>query len=183
MKINGARQTFTYDSALWSNKETFNEDSTAMDDVEAKFASYWELPFTELRLGMKIGTKTRWTVIRLTASSLYSLIADGKYRSTNIGRSSWRSLLQQSSLQANCNKEGFNARRSILTDWRKRAARVRIGLIANQENDCESPDSFIGFGTSYILTPQARNSAGNFARVNTDNGDMNTKTVSYIMAR
>lgn len=183
MKINGARQTFTYDSALWSNKEAFNEDSTAMDDVEAKFASYWELPFTELRLGMKIGAKTRWIVISLTASSLYRLIADGKYRSTSIGRSSWRSLLQQSSLQANCNKEGFNARSySLRHDWARTAARARIGLIANQQNDCESPDSFIGFGTSYFSKP-ARNSAGNFAQLNPDNGDMNTKTVSYIMAR
>ena len=104
MKIDGAKQTFTYDSALWSNNETFNEDSVAMNDVEAKLVSYWALPFTELRLGMKSGATTRWIVISLKATSLYSLIADGKYRSTNIGKTTWRSLLQQSSLQVHCNK-------------------------------------------------------------------------------
>jgi hypothetical protein len=74
-------------------------------------------------------------------------------------------------------QEGFNAKGSYY-------ARARIGLITNQENDCESPDSFIGFGTSYI-SAGARNSAGNFARSYTspDNGYINTKTVSYIMAR
>ena len=104
MKIDGAKKTFTFNSALWSNKETYNEDSVAMNDIEAKLASYWALPFTELRLGMKIGTTTRWIVISLKARSLYSLIADGQYRRTSIGRNTWRSLLPRTTLQANCNK-------------------------------------------------------------------------------
>ena len=42
--------------------------------------------------------------------SLSSLIAYGKYRATSLGRNAWRKLIgSQSSLQANCNKEGFNA--------------------------------------------------------------------------
>jgi hypothetical protein len=92
-------------------------------------------------------------------------------------------LLQQSSLQANCNKEGFNVKSYSLRDnWTKVTGRVRIGLIANEQNDCNSPDSYIGFGTSYI-NKNARNSAGNYAKFGGDNGDMNTKTVSYILAR
>ena len=114
MKINGAKQTFTYNSSLWSNRQTFNEDSVAMNDVEAKFASYWALPFTELRLGMKSGTTTRWIVISLKATSLYSLIADGKYRSTSIGKTTWRSLLQQSSLQAHCNRVSKQTHGNVL---------------------------------------------------------------------
>ena len=104
MKIDGSKQTFSYESALWSNNQTFNEDSVAMNDVEAKLASYWALPFTELRLGMKIGRTTKWIVISLKATSLYSLIADGKYRSTSIGKNTWRRLLEKSTLQAHCNK-------------------------------------------------------------------------------
>ena len=104
MKIDGAKQTFSYDSALWSNKQTFNEDSVAINDVEAKFVSYWALPFTELRLGMKNGTTTRWITIKMRATSLYSLIADGQYRATVIGKSTWRSLLSPSSMQRNCYK-------------------------------------------------------------------------------
>ena len=104
MKIDGTKQTFTYESALWSNKQTFNEDSAAMNDFEAKFSSYWALSFTELRLGMKVGTTTRWIVITLEATSPYSLIADGEYRNRSIGKNTWRSLLPQSTLQAHCNK-------------------------------------------------------------------------------
>ena len=63
----------------------------------------------------------------------------------------------------------------------KHLARARIGLIANQENDnCLTPDSFIGFGTSY---GNAINCAGNFGPSSSDNGYLNTKTIGYIMAR
>ena len=104
MKINGKKQTFGYDSALWSNKHTFNEDSLKIDDDEAKFASYWTVPFTELRVGMKAEGSTKWINIKQTATSLYSLIADGQYRSTRIGKVVWRSLLPRTSMQVNCNK-------------------------------------------------------------------------------
>ena len=104
MKINGTKQTFGYDSALWSNKQTLNEDGLLIDDDEAKFASYWTLPFTEIRVGMKVDETTKWIIIKQTATSLYSLIADEQYRSTSIGKNKWRSLLPRTSLQAYCNK-------------------------------------------------------------------------------
>ncbi len=75
-----------------------------MTKKEAKLASYWTLPFTELRLGMKVGGTTRWITFGYSASSLYSLIADGKYRRTSIGKSKWRSLLPTSSMQRNCSR-------------------------------------------------------------------------------
>ncbi|XP_062499652.1 uncharacterized protein LOC134176972 isoform X2 [Corticium candelabrum] len=173
MKIDGQLQTFGYDSDLWLNKETFQPNNLDLDDKETKLASYWTLPFTELRLGMKVDGTTRWITFSYTASSLYNLIADGQYRSTSIGESKWRSLVPRSSLQRNCNKEGFNARKS--------GNRVRLGLIANQENDCDTPDSFVGFGT----WAKAENSAGNYADGNTrpDNGAANIKAIGYIMAR
>ena len=104
MKIDGNSQRFTYDSAFWSNKQTFQSTSVSLDNREAKLASYWTLPFTELRLGMKVSGITKWITIRYSGSSLYSLIADGQYRSTSVGKGTWRSLLSRSSLQNNCNK-------------------------------------------------------------------------------
>ena len=48
-------------------------------------------------------------VISKAAVSLYSLIADGQYRPTSLGRNMWKTLIgTQASLQLNCNKEGFN---------------------------------------------------------------------------
>ena len=104
MKIDGNQQNFDYESDLWSNKKTFQPDNLSLDDKETKLASYWTLPFTELRLGMKVDGKIRWITFNYNAPSLYSLIADGQYRRTSIGKSKWRSLLPRSSLQTNCNK-------------------------------------------------------------------------------
>ena len=104
IKIDGNQQTFNYNSDLWLNKKTFQPNNLDLDEKETKLASYWTLPFTELRLGMKVDGTTRWITFSYTASSLYSLIADEQYRSTSIGKSKWRSLLPRSSLQRNCNK-------------------------------------------------------------------------------
>jgi hypothetical protein len=116
------------------------------------------------------------------ASSLYDLIADGNYRETRLGPSQWRRLIYRSSLQHNCNKEGFNAhvQNSIFT-------RVRLGLIANQENDCNTPDSFIGLGASggwhYCNYSPSANAAGNIAQCSADNGNKNAKAMGYIFVR
>ena len=74
---------------------------------------------------MMIGSQTRFIVIHKTASSLYSLIADGNYRATALSRNTWKSLIgSQASLQPNCNKEGFNA---VSGDYPH--CRARIGTI------------------------------------------------------
>ena len=79
--------------------------------------------------------------INYQRTSLYSLIADGQYRTTSAGRNVWLSLITGASLQQNCNQEGFN----IDT----KTVRIRLGLIANNENHCSSCDSWIGFGAFY----------------------------------
>ena len=108
-----------------------------------------------------------------SASSLYSLIADGEYRKTNLGRNKWKWLISGSSLQYNCNKEGFNVYNEL--------SRVRLGLIANNENDCETPGSFIGLGAHRSWDT---NAAGNAAtRLSPDNGEKNLKAMGYILVR
>ena len=59
-------------------------------------------------------------------------------------------------------------------------ARVRLGFISNEQNECVSPDSFFGFGTDYFTV---LNSAGNYACCTPDNGGLNTKAMGYILAR
>ena len=77
---------------------------------------------------MKIpGEDTRFLVVNKKASSLYALIADGKYRPTKIGRHEWKTLISyHASLQPNCNKEGFN----VMSD-NTVFAKARIGYVAN----------------------------------------------------
>ena len=49
---------------------------------------------------MRIGNQTNFIAINQQASSLYSLIADGIYRATTLGRDYWKTLIgSQASLQ------------------------------------------------------------------------------------
>ena len=127
---------------------------------------------------MKIGRqKTNFIVIKMTANSLYSLIADGQYRATSLGRNTWKKLIgSQASLQLNCNKEGFNAVSSL--DFQ---AKARIGIINNQENDCDSCDSRIGFGTGG--NDDDDNTCGNEATYEPDNGVKHIKAMGYILVQ
>ena len=113
---------------------------------------------------MRIGHQNRFMIINRHANSLYSLIAHGKYRATSLGRYTWRRLIvSDASLQRNCNREGFNARASA------GYYKARIGIIANNENDCSSCNSRIAFGTGG--SNDDSNTCGNEAIAAADNGD------------
>ena len=126
---------------------------------------------------MKIGEQENFTAINKSASSLYSLIADGKYRATSLGRNTWKKLIgSRASLQPNCNKEGFNA-----VGKSHSHSKARIGYIANQENDCRTCDSRIGFGTGGYHDDS--NTCGNQATHNPDNGNKNIRAMGYILVQ
>ena len=82
---------------------------------------------------------TNWILVDYTATLLYSVIADGNYRKTNVGRAGWKSLVNSARLQPNCNKEGFNVRCGS-------NRKSRIGILADNKNNCKSCDTVIGFG-------------------------------------
>ena len=121
--------------------------------------------------------KTNFIVINKTADSLYSLIADGQYRATSLGRDTWKSLIgSEASLHLNCTKEGFNAIR--------RGARARIGIIQGNLQIYCFP-STIGFGTSrgWPYFYFNFNTCGNQATRSPDNGDKNIKAMGYILVQ
>ncbi|XP_078350058.1 putative skeletal organic matrix protein 5 [Oculina patagonica] len=145
MKIDGNKETLHYNSNLWVCQESFNlaGGKTGLDTIETKLPTYWNTPFSKICLGMKIDEQINFIVINKQANSLYSLIADGQYRATSLGRYTWKTLIgSQSLLQNNCNKEGFNAVSMEIIH-----AKARIGIMSNNENDCNKCDSRIGFGT------------------------------------
>jgi len=126
---------------------------------------------------MKIGHQLKFTRISMDANSLYSLIADGHYRGTSLGRNTWKSLIgSQASLQTNCNKEGFNVR-----SQRPSHAKARIGILGNNENDCITSDSRIGFGKGGYHDDN--NTCGNEAAAAADNGDKHIKAMGYILVQ
>ena len=174
------QKTFHYDSHLWSDRKVYNlaGGKTGFDKQETKLPSYWETHFSKICLGMKNDSTTNasFVVIRRSANSLYALIADGRYRALSLGRNKWKSLIgPQASLQRNCNKEGFN----VLS--RRSHSKARIGIIANQENDCLTCDSRIGFGTGGLHDDS--NTCGNEATYSPDNGNEHLKTMGYVLVQ
>ena len=126
---------------------------------------------------MKIGYQMRSIVINRQANSLYSLIADGHYRPISMGRATWKSLIgSQASLQPRCNREGFN-----VASESSHHAKARIGILGNNENECRSCDSRIGFGTAGKHDDS--NTCGNEATRGGGNGDKHIKAMGYILVQ
>ena len=123
---------------------------------------------------MRINQKINFVVVNKEASSLYSLIADGKYRTTSLGRNTWKSLIgSDGSLHWYCIKEGFNvqAKDNVYS-------KARIGILGNSESNCYSSNCGIGFGTGGF--PDDSNTCGIEAIYNLDNG---IKAMEYILVQ
>ena len=97
-----------------------------------------------MKVGGSAETDTKWIAIDHQASSLFDVIADGNFTATHITKSKWESLIDDSTLHQYCNIQGFNIRGR----YYYRRMHVRIGLVANQQNDCNTFNSCIGFGAS-----------------------------------
>lgn len=171
LKIDGNKDTFYYDKAIWTDANGLNEDKPDLDNVEAKLPSFWSVPVTELRIGMADAGALRWLVVPVTGASLQEILG-GPAMTTMLGNESWKGLLESGSIQTNCNWEGINV-----------LDRVRIGLLGDESGDCLSsptPDSFIGLGGKVWYGQTA---SGNRAGYSPDNGDKDTKTFSYVFVR
>jgi len=79
----------------------------------------------------------------------------------------------QGSLQRNCNREGINVQTP--------KASARIGIVANNQNDCQTCASWIAFGGMADQTGQS--ACGNFATTMPDNGDRQDALFGYVMVR
>lgn len=179
MKIDGKKETFRYDSKYWANQLEYNPigGQTGFDSQETKLMTYWNTSFTKICLGMKVDQQINFIAVEQEASSLFSLIADGQHRATSLGRNTWKSLIgSEASLQRECNMEGFNVVSS--DDF---SSKARIGIISNEQNDCSSCDSRIGFGIDG--SSLSSNRCGNVARYSPDNGEKNINVMGYIFVR
>jgi hypothetical protein len=165
---------------LWINKESYAVEYglEGLTEKESKLASYWSTPFKKICLGMTVNGDRKWMMLDYEASSLYSLIADGQYRKSTAGRPAWKSLIAGSSLQSNCNEEGFGI-------FYSKRITIRLGYMANNGENCHKSDSCIGFGIFFDTckqTPQI--TCGNIALCgNNDNGNKLTAAFGYILVQ
>jgi hypothetical protein len=183
LKADGSKTTFLYDAALWTNTATFQPNFPDLDRNEAKLQSFMSVPFTDVLLGLEqpIGTMgplvLKTQKLTVTKASLAAMFTGNVYTATNIGRAAWKALIAGSSLQANCNREGFNNNPAG-------SARTRIGIVGNQENDCGSPDSYIGIGNAAApCGPAPERAVGNLAGCSPDNGDKNLPAFGVVFVR
>ena len=180
LKADGSAQTFSYDAAIWENADLLAPDSPDLDHTEAKLETWNAVPFTAVRIGLEYqaGSPPNWLVVPLSGAKLSDLFAPGAQFTTTLGRDAWKGLLGTSaSLQVNCNAEGTNVGNS--------ASRVRIGIVSNQEADCQSPDSRIGIGgaDSGQCGTSPTESTGNTACFTADNGDVEHAVFGWVMVR
>eukprot|EP00795_Rhopilema_esculentum_P014026 gene14026-5000_t len=110
-----------------------------LGDQEAKFPAFNALPVTHVCVGMRLGSEKSYITLGHTSTSLLTHF-QGPFHAT-IQESNWRNLLKGSQLQPYCNRQGFN---NVITG--SVDARVRIGILGNNENNCITPDSAIGIG-------------------------------------
>lgn len=182
------QNTFGYTSKYWSNKSPYQDDDYGkkggFDNREFKGSAYWKTPFEEICVAMKYNGQLKGFSFAYPALSLYDLIADGNYRKISLGRSQWKELISGSSLQLNCNREGFNVRHDPHPTVRRK---IRLGILSNNENNCISPDSFIGLGGDGVMNfcdfSTSLNTAGNVALCRSDNGNRDIKAMGYILVR
>ncbi len=164
---------------MWTNKESYavEDGLEGLTEKESKLASYWNTPFKKVCLGMTVNGSRKWMKFDYEARSLNSVIADGNYRNTTAGRVAWKSLIAGSSLQQHCNKEVFGHLSRYIS--------MRLGYLANNEKNCNSCDSCIGFGISYKACHN-RNiniTCGNIAWCRGDNGERSTAAFGYILVQ
>jgi hypothetical protein len=148
LKVDGRRpdSAFGYESPLWSNDTLFGPPVPDVTDTEAKYAAFSTLPFTELRLSNTANNASLTITAPPNAASLRDLVAGSAPVTLPmpLGASRWLQFFGSSGdagvLQPNCNREAFGNVSAV--------SRVRLGIVTNNENDCASPDSYVGVGSS-----------------------------------
>ncbi len=187
LKADGTQSTFAFANAIWTDMNPLNAANPSLAMSEAKYPAYWLLPMTQVRVVMvdPRDTMRRSLVIPGANTSLRAQLA-GATVPTTLGVAAWRGLLGTSSLQPNCNREGFNA----VGDDTVTSSRIRIGIVANEGTDvCASPNSRIGVGgagsssSGCAPTTQDANSVGNTAACGADMGDLDVRAFAYVFVR
>ena len=125
---------------------------------------------------MQVGNASQSLTWAKTANSLKDLFSGGAV-GTSFGRNAWKALVPGGSAQPNCNMEGTNQ----VCGGRK----VRFGLLTNQENDCQSCDSYLGFGHSGEggCSGVPGSFTGCMASCSADNGNVNQPAFGWFWIR
>lgn len=169
-----------YDNAMWTDTTTFGTDSPDLaSDKEAKLASFNGLAVTAVRVSLVANGITGGFSFASTGTSLRAIFAGGTAATTGVTRNQWVGAIEGSGLQPNCNNlQGFN-----LTGGNGYA--VRLGMLGNNEDfECNSTDSAIGFGLkSGTATVGASGAYGRVNIINNPVADGTNPAFGYVFVR
>jgi hypothetical protein len=172
LKVDGDQSTFYYDNGIWTDATLLNDTSQNLDDVEAKFDAFNLLPAEEVRVGFRrkdaLAVAESQLVLKGQNQTLREIFA-GSHLPALTRRDQWLASVAGSSLQPNCNLEGFNV---TYANPETDTHRARIGIIGNNEADCWTPESRIGVGTRGAACGAPDGiTAGSVSRCGGTNGD------------
>lgn len=175
----GGNNSLSYGSSFWTDENWLRRHEVGLQRVAAKFEAFATVPFTQLRLGMARDEVTRWATLDYTADSLLAVLGPGEeiLLENPPGRQYWLDLVGDgASLQRHCDHQGFNLA--------KGTTNARIGIVSDNQENCSSFESRIGFGLSGTGCRQPGSiSCGNAARCEPENGSADIRTFGYILAR
>ncbi|TNE51453.1 MAG: hypothetical protein EP343_04980 [Deltaproteobacteria bacterium] len=195
LKADGGKTTFNYSSALWTNNSTHNPANTAFDVLEAKFASFYSVPFSEVKILLYpfpiSQGNFQYMILPKKANSLVDIFKTQTYQPFDLsfGASAWRTVVRDGFMQTNCVLEGFNSFSNSNTcssaGANDKCARVRIGIIGDDKSTCDDPDSRIGIGGDGNRCGQKGDlSVGNtYQCSNKSSEDRNITSMGYVWVR
>ena len=140
LKADWNNTTFSYDELYWTNSTTLNESTQYWygNSWEYKNTLFSNLSFSDINLVIETSLTKENIIINIWDNNLMELF-NWAEQNTSFWRATWKSLISDSSLQDNCNREWINVTSDDSTQ-----AKARIWIIANQESNCDTNDSYIG---------------------------------------
>jgi hypothetical protein len=138
--------TFSYNSSYWTDINLLDEDTTVSLspglNANGKFQSFLAVTGTQIR-GCKGDQTGGCLFMNLSSTMSPATLFAGASQSGGgtLSRSSLDALFGTINIEPHCNLTGTNH-----IGPNARHGRVRLGVLANNENDCLSPDSAIGWG-------------------------------------
>lgn len=145
IKADGHENTFNYNANYWENDVLLNDDSLDMSYTQAKLRGFQSIALNSILLVLVdknlIPAERKWVSLNVTANSLRDLFSNGTTSIDSPSRIDWLGLDPLFRVQEYCNLGGIN-----IYGESSGSSRVRVGLIANNEANCHSTDSFLGIG-------------------------------------
>jgi hypothetical protein len=176
IEVDGSSEGAGWAAPLWTEATASSAANLWPSQENARHAGYASLAVQQVRVGMVVGGVTRTLVIDAAGPNLWSML-NGKPIVTKADLLQWEALLPKGSLQAHCHAQGLAVNSA-------NGAKVRIGILGNNEQDCGSVDSWLGLGATAVVCGQKSvPTAGNVACWNPDHGYANTAAVAWVMVR